>query len=376
MLSAYAAQSHRQWAATLMQMFASWRWQVLELPARHFSWRIRGNPLYWALEERAILEQDYDLIVATSMVDLSTLRGLVPALAQTPTALYFHENQFVYPQRALQSSLLDAQMVTLYAGLAADRLLFNSRYNRDTYIDGVASLLQRLPDFVPADVAPSLLDKSAVLPVPVQMAAAPAARQKPSAPSSPRALRLLWVGRFEHDKGADRLLRVLRLLRACANAGQLDFELAVIGQQFRNSPPEFAQIQAEFAERLVAFGYIESRGEYERQLADADIVLSTATHEFQGLAVLEAVAAGCVPVVPDRLAYVELFPAANRYASHAADVDSEAAAAAQLVASMAEQFAAGTPPRGIELAEYSPAVLKAGYDRVFESLLHTGRAHE
>ena len=78
LLSAYAAHSHVYWQNSLQAMFGQWQWQVLSLPPRHLSWRARGNPLYWAMAERELLERGYDLLIATSMVDLATLRGLVP----------------------------------------------------------------------------------------------------------------------------------------------------------------------------------------------------------------------------------------------------------------------------------------------------------
>ena len=166
LLSAYAARSHVHWQESLLEMFPRWQWRVLSLPPRHFSWRIRGNPLYWSMAEREVLQGEYDLLLATSMVDLATLRGLVPALAALPTVLYFHENQFAYPPGRRRHGLLEAQMVSLYGALAADAVVFNSAYNRDTFLDGCAALLERLPDYTPAGCVALLRQKSRVLPVP------------------------------------------------------------------------------------------------------------------------------------------------------------------------------------------------------------------
>ena len=57
----------------------------------------------------------------------------------------------------------------------------------------------------------------------------------------------------------------------------------------------------------------EALPEYERLLKDSQFVLSTADQEFQGLAVMEAMALGCIPVVPDQLAYPEYVPDTHRY---------------------------------------------------------------
>ena len=166
-LSAYAAQSHVHWQQSLQAMFAQWQWCVLSLPPRHFSWRVRGNALFWSIAERDTLEQPYDLVVATSMVDLATLRGLVPALARVPTIVYFHENQFEYPQDQQKHSLLEAQMTSIYSALAADRIVFNSGYNRDSFLAGCSALMRKLPDRVPPGVALMLRERASVLPVPV-----------------------------------------------------------------------------------------------------------------------------------------------------------------------------------------------------------------
>lgn len=340
LLSAYEAQSHQRWQVALQAMLNEWEWKVLSLPPRYFSWRVRGNALFWSMAERDTLEEDYDLVVATSMVDLATLRGLVPSLAQVPSVVYFHENQFAYPQDMQRHSLIDAQLTSVYSALAATRVLFNSRYNRDSFLAGTAALMRRMPDRVPAGLVPALQEKAAVLPVPFDGsdygAIAPWWPGESSA-SAIRPVRLLWVGRFEHDKGGEGLFNILQRLEIT----ELEYQLAVIGQQFRRSPDVFREIEKTFDHRLVQFGYVADAAQYQGLLQAADIVLSTAIHEFQGLAVMEAVARGCLPAVPDRLVYPEIYPAPCRYESHRDDPGREAAAAVALILQIAEQWAAG-----------------------------------
>lgn len=366
LLSAYAAHSHRHWAGMLCSLLPDWQWRVLELPPRHFSWRVRGNALYWSLVERAALEAGHDLLVATSMVDLATLRGLVPSLAATPAVLYFHENQFVYPRGRHRHSPVDAQMTSIYSALAAQRILFNSRYNRDSFLAGCSGLLGRLPDRVPPGVVALLAEKSDVLPVPIEDS-----EDQPLQPwwpgsatqGGPDPLRLLWVGRFEHDKGGEGLRAILDRLETAG----LDYELAVTGQQFRDAPAVFSGIRADYGSRLVQFGYLEDVVQYRGLLAAADIVLSTATHEFQGLAVLEAVSLGCHPVVPDRLAYTEIYPDHCRYASHPEDPGKEARSAVNLLVAVAGEISRGA--RAPDVSCYGRRNLAPRYERILRQCI-------
>jgi glycosyltransferase involved in cell wall biosynthesis len=369
LLSAYAAQSHVHWQRSLQGMFPAWQWQLLSLPPRHFSWRVRGNPLYWALAERPLLEQDYDLLVATSMVDLATLRGLVPALSRLPSIVYFHENQFDYPQHRQQHSLLEAQMVSLYSALAAERLVFNSGYNLRSFLKGCQALLQRLPDRVPPGIVAGFEASSQVLPVALKLQSADAVQPLwPGAAGTmrdypDRPLRLLWAGRFEHDKGGDRLLLLLDELERSG----LDYQLALVGQQFRNSPAVFGQIEQQFSRRLVQFGYVVDPKDYRALLGAADLVVSTATHEFQGLAVLEAVASGALPVVPDRLAYPEIYPGHHCYPSDLPDAAAEARSAAALVQRLARQLAQGAACVP-DVSAFDQEQLRPAYSELFAAV--------
>ena len=356
LLSAYDAGSHRQWRGSLCRGISEWHWQILSLPARHFSWRIRGNPLYWSVAERQCLEQDYDLVLATSMVDLATLRGLVPNLAQVPAALYFHENQFAYPENRGRHGLLEAQMVSLYAGLSAQCLLFNSDYNLSTYLEGCERMLNSFPDAVPPGVVASLREKAAVLPVPLEVAAVKSTR------SEAPALQLVWNHRWEYDKAPERLLEIVKGLRQSG----LDFVLHVAGQQFRRQPPVFAELrqQLEEAGALGQWGYVADGGEYANLLAHCDVALSTALHDFQGLALMQACAAGCSPLAPERLVYPEWLEETCLYTSDEAHPEREAAAAVAKILALAQRKSSGQALPTTSLSRFSSRALLDEYRRV------------
>jgi len=296
LLSAYRAESHGRWADWLISTFAELDWQRLELPGRHFSWRIRGNPLSW-LDD--LPGQTPELIVVTSMVDLATLKGLHPRLAGVRCVVYFHENQFAYPRSDAQTTSVEAQMVQLYAALAADRVLFNSEYNRRSFIDGIDALLARMPDHVPSDVSRRIADKSGIVPVPIEPI---------SPPETQHPKLLVWNHRWEYDKRPDLFADAMIAL-----AGRdVEFRLALLGQRHRNTPTALVRLREALPDLIVADGALPA-AEYRAVLGRAGIAVSAAIHEFQGLGMLEAASAGCAPLVPDAVCYPEIYPAEYRY---------------------------------------------------------------
>ncbi|MCX5653631.1 MAG: glycosyltransferase, partial [Planctomycetota bacterium] len=86
------------------------------------------------------------------------------------------------------------------------------------------------------------------------------------------------------------------------------FRLTVVGEATRKRPAVFEKARRRLADRLVRFGYVPSRETYEELVRGSDIVVSTAFHEFFGLPVVEAIAAGCFPLMPARLSYPEIVP--------------------------------------------------------------------
>ncbi|BCD99195.1 hypothetical protein MARGE09_P3396 [Marinagarivorans cellulosilyticus] len=345
----------------------------MALPARFFSWRIRGNAMTWAFANRAaLLAKPWDVIVATSMVDLATLKGLVPELAHVPTLLYFHENQFSYPANTAAGQTvhsIEPQMVTLYGALAANQVVFNSAHNQKSFLLGVSALLKKLPDHVPGDIIEQLEEKSQVIPVPLEpscfeLAKLRAALNKNQS-SSAQELTILWNHRWEYDKGPERLLAIVTALAQQTPSMHMRFH--IVGQQFRQVPAAFSQLKAVLTEQgwLGEWGFLPLQ-RYHSVLASSDIVLSTALHDFQGLAVLDAVAAGCTPLLPKRVAYPDFFSAEYLYLSEeGATYSNETSSAVKALVAYGSGVTALNAP---DITQYSWRALTQQYQNAIHQL--------
>ena len=94
----------------------------------------------------------------------------------------------------------------------------------------------------------------------------------------------------------------------------LNFTVSMLGEQFSEEPDCVVTARAALGEeRVEQWGRLHDRTDYLTLLARADVVVSTARHEFYGVAVLEAAWLGCFPLLPASLVYPELYPSECLY---------------------------------------------------------------
>ncbi len=282
------------------------QWTRLGLPPSKWKWRMRHAALTFAEKVEALASEGggWDVLFVTSMLDLAQFRGLAPpAVARLPAVLYFHENQLTYPVREERERDLHFAFTHLTSAAAADQVWFNSAFHRDEFLTALENLVRRLPDFQPRAVVEALRGKSRVEPPGIDPL--PRRSSRGQTARRPGPLRLLWAARWEHDKDPETFFAALDELAVRLATHGVDFRLSVLGEHFRDVPPVFEQARRRHAERIDHWGF-QPRSVYRQVLAEADILVSTAQHEFFGISVVEAVAAGVLPLVPRRLAYPDV----------------------------------------------------------------------
>ncbi len=309
LLNPYHAGSHAAWAEGYAA-HSRHRVTVLQMDGHFWKWRMQGGALELAAQARTRLADGErpDAVLASSMVNLpaflALLRGVQPGLAGVPVVLYMHENQLTYPPPPGSKRDLTYGMIQHLSMLAADRVCFNSAYHLAAWFEELPRLLKHFPDYCHLETVAAARARAQVLPVGIDLARLD--RYRPPAAGSAGLPLLLWNQRWEYDKDPATMLAALYAL---AEEG-LAFQVALAGENFRMQPGEFAEARDRLAGWLVHFGYAADEAAYARLLWSADVVLSTAIHEFFGVSILEAMYCGFHPVLPRRLSYPELIPAA------------------------------------------------------------------
>jgi len=289
--------SHGAWAEGLV---AHSRHDVVAVshPGAFWRWRMRGAALTLALAAgEAIREHGPpDVVLVSGMVDLARWLGFTRRFLGDPAVvLYLHENQLVYPLSPNQKADDEFSLGNWMSMAAADEVWCNSSFQLDGLLGALPVLLERAPDQPHTGFLSAVANRCHVVPVGVDLVDVPVRAGDVGTPGVPL---VLWNQRWDHDKNPSAVFNALGSL---ADEG-VAFSVAVVGQNERVDPREFSAARERLGDRVVQFGFVEREG-YVDLLGRADVVVSAAHHEFFGIAVVEAMAAGCVPVLPDSQSY-------------------------------------------------------------------------
>jgi glycosyltransferase involved in cell wall biosynthesis len=302
LLEPYDTGSHAVWMRGY-QAHSAHAIHILSLPGQFWQWRMLGGAITLA-EQFHHLDFAPDLIVASDMLDLTTFLALTrPVTAHVPVAVYFHENQLTYPAGPRQKQQQHYAFINYLSALTADAVFFNSDFHRAAFLDELPRLLKHYPDHNNLSTLDWLRDKSAVLPVGLDLRRYDAHR--PESPRDPaRPPLIVWNHRWEYDKNPKPFFTALYRL---AREG-VPFEVALIGENVRQQPKEFEEARERLGSRVIQYGYVATFADYARLLWDAHIAVSTSNQDFFGISVVEALYCGAWPVLPARLNYPALVP--------------------------------------------------------------------
>ena len=304
-LEPFLGGSHAAWAEEYAQR-SRHDVSILGLPGRHWKWRMHGGAVTLA---RRFFETSCtpDLLLATDMLDLAVFLALTRRrTAGVKAVLYFHENQICYPWSSSDPDPglgrdVHYGFINLTSALAADAVAFNSEYHRAAFLKAVGPYLRGFPDYTEPDAAGRIEAKSRVLHLGLDLARFDRykRRRRPGEPAL-----ILWNHRWEHDKNPEDFFRALSVLK---DKG-LEFEVAVLGEAYAQSPPVFEEARASLGARIVQMGFVEDFEAYAAWLWEADITPVTSRQDSFGASVVQAIHCDTFPLLPRRLAYPEHLP--------------------------------------------------------------------
>ena len=115
----------------------------------HRHWRARTSALYFAQNISRKLGK-LDILFCSSVLNLAELVALRPDVSQCRKIIYFHENQLVYPvKKSKEERDFQYGYNQILSALTANQILFNSEFNKSSFLQSISSFMKLQPDFRP-----------------------------------------------------------------------------------------------------------------------------------------------------------------------------------------------------------------------------------
>ncbi len=294
--------SHKKWAEEY-QKCSVHDVEIISLPGRHWKWRMFGGAVDLA---KTFLASDFqpDLLIASDMLDLGTFVSLCRnKLSKTAISIYFHENQITYPWSPVDVDLKRNNhygFINYTSALIADSIFFNSKYHLASFTESLGPFLKQFPDHKTLENIEKIREKGKVLYLGMNLDKFDDYRIQ----LTHNEPIILWNHRWEYDKNPDLFFEVLLRLKE----ESILFKLIILGQSYSKIPPIFKEIEKQFANEIIHFGFVPTFKEYATLLWQSDILPVTSNQDFFGGSVVEAIYCNCFPILPSRLAYPEHIP--------------------------------------------------------------------
>lgn len=296
----YYSGSHRAFLKGLMEK-SEHNIIPVKLDYRRWKWRMHGDSVKLA-EMSGQMAEEIDLLLVSSMTNLPAFLALTnPRFAFTPKVMIMHENQLTQPMPEGEERDLTYCYINYLSMLSADKLLFTTNHHLNELLGALPEFLDHFPDDKHYNTVDQIRDKSLVMYPGLNLSVfdkQPDIRRQNKRPA------IVWNQRWQFDRNPTMFFKVLNRL----NDIDLEFDLILAGDTQHKKSEEFERAWKRFGDQITHFGYVENVENYSKLLHSGDIVVSTATHEFFCVAIMEAIYCGCHPLVPNRLHYPELIP--------------------------------------------------------------------
>ncbi len=291
-VDAFFTGSHRYWGELLKDQLP-YEVELLTLSGKNWKWRMQGGAIELAQKFKK-LSKEPSLIIATDMVNLPVFYAYSGiTVEEIPCLLYFHENQFAYPVSEQDTDKQAGRenhyaFINLSSALFASKTIFNSNFNRASFLIGAEKLIASLPN---NSFKINNLNTTIIYP----------GIKKQTINSNPTTTPvLLWNHRWEHDKNPELFLDGLRHLKE----KQIEFKLIVLGKGTEKESVKTI-FNKEFKAELIHCGFVEEKEKYWELIAQANLLPVTSKHDFFGLSVAEAMQLGAFALLPNHQAYPE-----------------------------------------------------------------------
>ena len=295
-LESYMRGSHKT-IANAYRKHSKHRVELIGLPGKKWERKVCESGVTFSdMINREFWKRDFDMIVATDLMNLGDLRTLQRAYIQDiPVVWAGHEHQLEWPSEGLKSAgdmnLLFANVVST---LCADRCFLESDWSYRSYLD-------KLKELVSPQIYDRIAEKTFVLYMGVELEAFDRFRvaKQYEVPT------ILFNHRLEPDKNPGEFFRALEIL----NQEGLDFKVIVTGQPLGSkAPPDVERGVKALGDKIQHFGFVEDYQKFVELYWQSNICVSTALHEYFGMSVVEGMYCENWPIFPNRLTYPMFIP--------------------------------------------------------------------